>query len=395
MRALRTALLLVAGLLLGPGAAVVHAGPGVTIDAPQLDQPQVLPGGQIAAMAGGQRTYTLPGNSSTPGKNVTLGTVAVGSLLSSAGVPLSSVRFVQITRIYGASLIVKPGALSTALVSDDGTFTRYFRSGGASGSGGTLMKDYVENTAATGALEISVNGGADVAVKATATPSRVKVGQTVRFQATVRFSPPGQTYTYEWDFSDGSPPQSGENVEHVYETADDLKAQVSVRNTDPSCSTRCGGVQQVSVHIGGRPEQPKADEDATGGKTGATDGPGSATGTGGGGQGGSGGGGTGTGTTPDATDEKAAAAPKAEPKPPPPARKPFGTTISGVLINDTGTRARKLPAGEPAGAAKGVRAIRGADAEDSLLLALSGLLALAAITVGALRERRGVRLRVA
>jgi hypothetical protein len=66
-----------------------------------------------------------------------------------------------------------------------------------------------------------------------------------------------------------------------------------------------------------------------------------------------------------------------------------------VLINDKGTTVRKLPAGEPAGAAEGVRAVNGGDTPGSVPLGLGGLLAVGVMWVGALRERRDVRLRVA
>ena len=66
-----------------------------------------------------------------------------------------------------------------------------------------------------------------------------------------------------------------------------------------------------------------------------------------------------------------------------------------MLIDDTGTAARKLPGGKPAGGEQGVRAVRGGETNGGFPLGASGALALAVMWVGALRERRGVRLRVA
>ena len=68
-----------------------------------------------------------------------------------------------------------------------------------------------------------------------------------------------------------------------------------------------------------------------------------------------------------------------------------------MLIEDVGTAARKLPQGKPAGAAKGARAIRGGGDESSPSYELlgGGLLSLLVMWAGALRERRGVRLRIA
>ena len=71
-------------------------------------------------------------------------------------------------------------------------------------------------------------------------------------------------------------------------------------------------------------------------------------------------------------------------------------TISGVLINDIGTTAQRLPKGKPAGAAKGAKAIRGGgDSSPSLAIGIGALFAFAVISLGARNERRGVRLRLA
>jgi hypothetical protein len=165
-----------------------------------------------------------------------------------------------------------------------------------------------------------------------------------------------------------------------------------VRDNDSTCTIRCGGTEQIQVEVGDVPEQP---EDTTaGGANGTPGGGGSSGGTGGGGSGGSGDG-AGTSTATDGDDPNATAKPEPEPKPPPPPPKPFGETISGLLINDTGATVEKLPGGKPAGGAEGTRAVRGGETAGAFPLGLSGLLALLVMWVGALRERRGVRLRVA
>lgn len=382
MRALRTALLLTAGLLLGPGAAVVHAGPGITL-LPKDATGFKVSGGQIAQMADvPAKTYTLPGHASQPGKRVRLSGLSIGALLGNYGITGSRV---QVVNEHGGSYVVTPAQFGSAMLSDDGTTTRFFRS-----SGGVLT-DYTETSDVT--LEVSVDGG-DLAIRATASRKRIKVGETVTFQASVRNGAPGATYSYRWDFGQGL--VQGKRVNHSPDLAGPLFALVEVRNTDPGCTVRCGGTEQVTVEVGEAPEQPK--DAAAGGPNGVRGGAGSAGGTGGGGTGGSGGGGgggAGTASGEEEAEEKGAPAPKPEPKPPPPPPKPFGETISGVLIDDTGSTLRKLPGGEPAGAAAGVRAVRGGETEDSLSLGMTGLLALAMMWVGALRERRGVRLPVA
>ena len=384
MRIIRTALLLATGLIAVAGPATAYAGPGVTFY-PKSGPAVSVPGGAISASANvPARTYTLPGSSSQPGKRVTLRGLTVSGLLAQNGVSPGGVRFVQVVNEYGGSFVIKPGSFSSAIFSDDGRTTRFFRS-----SGGTL-RDYVETTAA--ALDVSVDGGADVAVRATARPKRVKVGEPVTFTANVRYGAPGAQYEYEWDFGEG--PVSGQTATYSPKFPGPLFAIVSVRSSDPDCATRCGGTDRVAVEVGEAPERPR--DTNAGGANGTPGGAGSAGGTGGGGQGGSGGGsGSGTGSaSQDGASASNAARSKPESPPPPPA-KPFGTTISGVLINDPGTTVSTLPEGRPAGAAAGVRAVRGGDDADSGQLAMTGLLALAAIWLGALRERRGVRLRVA
>ncbi|MDP2711384.1 MAG: PKD domain-containing protein [Solirubrobacteraceae bacterium] len=381
MRAIRTTLLLAAALVVGLGAgpaAAAASGPGV-IFYPKGAQPVTLPGALIAQGANvPQRTYSLPPSGGEPARKVALRGLSIRNLLSRSGVSPDSVTFVQVVNEYGGTLVLRSADFGSALISDSGGITRFFRA-----SGGGEVLDYVEATAASGPLEISVEGGSDIPVKATASPTKVTVGKTVRFEASVRFSPPGSQFSYEWEFGDGQV-ASGARVTHAYDTSGPILAQVSVRNLDPDCATRCGGVQQVSVQVGEAPEQPDEPDPTPGGSAGDPQATGSASGTGGGGQGGSGGSGAGTGTTPGAASA-ADPEPKPEPKPPPPPPKPFGTTISGVLINDTGATAQTLPRGTPAGAPSGARPTRGGETGDPAELVLGGILALAAISLGALR----------
>jgi hypothetical protein len=236
VRALRTTLLLAAGLLLGPGTGVVHAGPGITFypkNAPVVS----LSGGQIAASADlPARTYTLPGQASQPGKKVTLRGLSIGALLGRYGV---SAQRVQIVNSHGGSYVVTPAQFGSAMLSDDGTTTRFFRS-----SGGVLT-DYTEDNAV--ALDVSADGG-DLAIRATASPKRVKAGESVTFEANVRFGAPGANYTYQWEFGEG--PVPGRRVNHSPDIPGTLFAQVEVTNAGPSCTTRCGGTERVTVEVG-------------------------------------------------------------------------------------------------------------------------------------------------
>ncbi len=382
MRPLRTALLLAALLLLGPGAALVHAGPGITFR-PKDAPPLVLSGGQVRGLANlPARTYTLPPDASQPGKKVTLSGVSIGSLL--AGGSISAQR-VQVVKKNGGSTVVTPGNFGTAFIADSGAATYFIRSQGG------ILAEFIETTDVP--LEVSVDGG-DLAISVTASRKKMKVGETVTFSARIRAGgAPNTTYTYRWEYGDG--PVEGTRVTATAKDPGILFAQVEVRDNDPTCTIRCGGTETIEVEVGDVPEQPESP--TAGGPGGTTGGGGSSGGTGGGGSGGSGSGaGSGTSTSSDG-DPNATAKPepKPEPKPPPPPPKPFGETISGLLINDTGATVEKLPGGEPAGGAEGTRAVRGGETAGTFPLGLGGLLALVVMWIGALRERRGVRLRVA
>lgn len=379
MRPLRTALLPAFALLLAAAPAAM-AGPGITFY-PKAGPVLELSGGQISAMANlPARTYTLPEDSSRPGKKVTVRGLSIGTLVARSG---QSAQRVQVVKRNGGSVGVTPANFATAHLSDDGTTTRYIRS-----SGGVVI-EYIESSDIP--LEVSVDGG-DLVVRAKANRKKVKVGESVTFEATVSGGKPGVAYSFAWDFGDPSGPVNGKRVSYSPDLPGVLFAQVEVRDPDPGCTLRCGGTEQVQVDVGDVPDEP---EDTTaGGADGTAGGSGSSGGTGGGGTGGSGGGGgSGAGTAPD-DEELGASDPANQPESEPPP-KPFGTTISGVLINDTGATAQKLPGGKPAGAAEGVRAVKGGEAAGSFPLGLGGLLALVVMWIGALRERRGVRLRVA
>ena len=359
LRAIVTALLLAAGLLAGPLASAAQAaGPGVTL------------------IVNGEPAIDVPGARFAGG-------LSLRSLIAQyGGIDPATVTFVTITREDGSAETLKKGQLS-ALITDDGRTTR-FRT--------------ISATARTGPLQVSVNG-ADTGISVTASVDRrrIQANESVTLSARVSFSPPGAALSFEWDFNDGSPPASGAVVTHVYTLGGTYAPRVSVTGTGGStrrCATYCGGHDDVQVIVGEPPPPPPPPPtpgSATGGAQGAGGAGGGGGGGGGGGQGGSGGG-TGAGTGSDGSPGARSARPKPKPKPKPKPERPFGTTISGILINELGARVRKLPGGTPAGE-KGRPGTRGDDSQHGLALPVTGLLALVAFSLGALRERRGVRLR--
>ena len=326
---------------------------------------------------------TIPRPIDLPGSRFA-GGVSLRSLVSQVGVDPASVTFVNVTRDDAGQIALTRAQLGSARIVDDGTSTRFVHGSAR-----------ITATSGTGPLQISVNGG-DMSVIASASRNSIQADESVSFSARVRFAPPGAQLTFEWDFNDGSPPQRGRVVTHTYKFGGDYAARVTVTGTSGStgrCATNCVGTDDVTVSVGEPPPPPPPPPPGVGGGTGDGSGTGSGTGAGTG-RGGSGGG-AGSGSDPAGTTQTPAA-PKPEPKPKPkPKPKPFGVTISGVLINDPGTVVKKLPNGSVAGAPSGRRATRAEDTEPAVELPLAAIAALVVFSMGALRERRGVRLRVA
>ena len=365
LRAIATALLVAALLTVGllPAAAQA-AGPGVTLFVNTQPRPVDIPGGRFA------------------------GGVSMRSLLQENGVDVAAVSFVTVTREDGGLITLRRADIASSRLSDDGKTTRFVRGDGTS----------VSATASTGPLQINVNSG-DISVIASVDRSQVNAGTGVTFSVRVRFAPPGAQLSYKWDFGDGSAPKTGRTIKHVYDVGNNYQARVTVTGSGGStqrCATYCVGTDAVDVTVGDPPPQPKSATPSPGSGTGDPNAAGSATGTGGGGQGGSGGNAAGTGDDPSGTTDPAATTPKPKPKPKPkPPERPFGVTISGVLIEDTGATVEKLPSGKAAGAPRGQRQTGGGDSDNGIEIPLSGLLAMTFISLGALRERRGVKLRLA
>jgi hypothetical protein len=416
------ALSLLLGLALWPAAAPA-GGPGVTIFSARSVQPVTLSGNQIAAAADVPPTrYTVrrPGGSRS---TITLRGLSVRRMLSLAGV--SAKRFISVVRADGSLLVLTRADISgssfaegPALVTDEGASTRFFRP--LRGSGAPNAADNIVTTS-SGPLEISVDGGTLLAVQATASPRQTATGKTVTFRARVCYKPAGASLSYHWQFGDGST-ASGDSVSHAYSTSGALQAQVAVRGTGGSrCSSFCGGVAAVDVRIGDPNRVPGAPEDTPGTGSGNPLAPGASTGGGGDGQGGAGGDG-GVGDTLAKIEasrarsraQEAARARKLRVarnrrralardrvRARIPLRADGALPVTGILIADAGTIIKRLPpiraaatAAAASAAPKGVQATRGGS-QETPGLGIGGALALLVMSLGALREGRPVRLRLA
>jgi hypothetical protein len=363
-------------VLLGAAPAVALAGPGVTLRQGS-DPSRLVTGTQIG------RGMSIRG------------------LLRLAGFNPGAVRFVQVVGDGGNVITVLSADMDSAYVSDDGANTRFVRPG-RSGQG---RRDDVVSAPNT-PIEMTVDGGSLLSVRLNASPTRVKVGQSITFSASVRFPPPGAQLSYVWNFGDGTR-DTGTQVTHPFSVSGDLQVQVEVRGSDGStaqCATLCGGVASVDVHIEGRerrPDQPRGLPQGGGsspslGGTGSG-GTGTGTGTGSGGAGGSAGG---SATTPQRARKKPPPLRAQRPEP----HSPFSsnpasgagkTVVQGVLLAGAGASIEGgLPAGKAAGGAEPAQGVTGT-VENPSQIGGSLALALAIVSLGALRERRSVRLRVA
>ena len=403
-------------LVLGVASARA-GGPGVTVFSKASPQPLTLSGAQIAAAPDVPPTrYTLRASLGSAGSKITLSGLSIRGLLVQAGVDPDTIRFVSIVRANGSLLALTradiadppPFPEGPALIADSGGRTRFFRP--VRDLKGTNAGDVVDTTSA-GPLLVSVDGYVSLVLKPSASRTKVTTGQNVTFSVRLPYPPPGARLSYHWEFSDGFTADTRQ-VTHAFQTPGALQAQVTVSGTggsDPNCASVCVGVAAVDVQVGEAAPQPDPTTDTTpGAGTGNPQAPGTAAGTGGGGQGGSGGS-TGTGV---ATNPAPAPRPKPKPEPKPAARVPAarpdtpapsqsatplvtGVLLSGQPVALTGELPRPRAAStKTGGSAEGPPATRGAAMQPGRIGGGIALV-LGVVGLGALSERRRVRLRVA
>ena len=417
-------------LALAPAAALA-GGPGVTVIGQQLDEPFTISGDQLGA--GGDvppTSFTKRSRPGGPSTRVTLGGTSVASVLAAAGVDVSSITRIAISRPDGSDLVLtradlaQPGPFKEGppLINDNGGATRVFRPV-RNARDANARDDFT--TVSSGPLLIRVDDATSIPVTAKASPTQVRTGKAVTFTATVQSSVPG--LTYHWDFGDGQTAE-GARVTHSFDAALDQQVQVTVTG---SCARFCQGLDSVGVRVGNPrkgPDAPGATNPGSG--TGNPLAPGSGTANGAGGPGGSGGGDV-AGATGEASvqavvqelerqrqaerdrarrrrqaaarrrreaAQRQADAAREAGRVSPDVTRPSGLTITGILLAGQGTPLDSplppLPS-TPAGSAKGPQAARGTSIADAPSVPGSVAAALLVIALGALRERRLVRLRTA
>ncbi|MEJ7825462.1 MAG: PKD domain-containing protein [Solirubrobacteraceae bacterium] len=390
--------------LLAAGTSSAQAGPGVVLKQGAGSEEIRISGAQIAGAANsGPTSYTDRERPGGPSTKITLRGITIRGLLGLAGIDGGSVNFVQVVGDDGSVLTLRGAEINgggfpegPAIVTDEGSTTRFFRP--ARSAGGT--SENVPSAPGT-PIEVTVDGGSLLSVRATASPRTVKIGQTVRFTASVSARPPGAQISYTWDFGDGTT-GSGDSVTHTYSISGDLQASVKAqgRGGSSQCSSVCAGVKSVDVSVTGRERQPdQAQGTPQGGGTssnfGGNGGTGGGTGTGDGGSG------SGSGTGTQAAPNPSRNAPRPQ-RPEPDSRfsadpkSAAGQTIvRGILLSGSGvTIAGNLPEGKQGGTPKPAEGQSGTASQISQI-AIAAAFAISVFVWGALQERRRVTLRIA
>lgn len=367
----------------GPGAGAALAGPGVSLSSSANAETKTITGAQIRAAADtGPTAYTVRSRANSAGRKLTLRGLSIRGLLQLAGFDPDTVDFISVVRPDGALATLRRAEFAArasfaegpALVVDEPGATRYLRP--VRGAGSTNSR---ESFVSPVALDVTVDGGALLAVRASASPRRTSTGRTVSFRASVRFPPPGATLSYTWNFGDGTQ-GFGAEATHRYTREGEFQAQVIANGSGGSteaCPETCGGVATVSVRVGTPRTSPRAD--TTQGATGANpNAPGS------------GGSGSGSGGSGSDAGSGGGARPQAQRAP----RVAGAETITGILLADSGTAPRSsLPTLRSGGGAGAEEA--GSGSQGGGKLGGSIALTLTLIVLGALHERRGGRLRIA
>jgi hypothetical protein len=366
----------------------------------QSGDPVPVPGATIAANADSGGSYTVREQAGDEPRTVSLRGLSIRGLLALAGFNPGAVTHVSVVggdgpliTLTGPEINNPPFAEGPALVADVGGETRFVKPARNAGE----ASNYVRSVPGT-PLEIQVNGGGLLAVEATASPTSAKTGQTITLKAHVRFAPPGASFTYTWNFDDGGA-GSGQQTTHKYTNGGDFEVLVQVRGVGGSqCTPSCGGPGKVRVQISGQTRRPQ-DVQGTplGGGPGGTGTGGTGTGTGSGSGSGGAGGSSGTSKGSRKPPPLRAERPEAHSRFSSNPQAGAGTTIvQGILLAGQGSAIEGIlpPGSSPPGSPKPREGVPGR-VENPSQLALSVVLALAVVLLGALRERRHVRLRVA
>jgi hypothetical protein len=99
-----------------------------------------------------------------------------------------------------------------------------------------------------GTVTLTVNFGNCVLTASAAVPSAVLPGSSVSLRASASLAQCGGTFTYDWDFGDGSPHSSDANACHVYTQSGDYAWKLTVQAGD--LNQTLNGIVTISPRLG-------------------------------------------------------------------------------------------------------------------------------------------------
>ena len=347
--------LLISGLLAGPAAAAVNLvpvrGPAVKVDPALLEiAPDVNQQNYTLRSEGGSRTVTVTGYS-------------LAALLEAGNLDPVVIGYLEIARPGGGTLLLSRRQVTNPAAFPEGPPVVY-----TDESGTHLLRPSADDgdhneadliTVAPGAeLNITARSGTLLALDASSSHKKARVGQRVKFTATLKQGAPGETVNYSWYFDDGSSAE-GAGTQHAFKQAGTYDVVVGVTTTGDRVGASATVTVQVGTPIKGGPNR------KGGGNNRNTKAPdsGAANGAQGGADGGPGSGGSGPSSgpaqsfptesapaysppvSPAPTPTPAPAPPPMpapDPEPEPEPRIPTGDEISGQLLADSQVAAEVL-----------------------------------------------------
>jgi len=212
--------------------------------------------GQIEAGSTSSTTYLLRATPGEAGQPTARTGMPVGKVLAESGVPFDGSGYLTIPRTNG-TVAYLPGedfrepspafeGGKPAVVSIDGAGTRFLRPLIASKADDVNAEDNIA-TVSGEALTIGVHGGEVVGVQVTASPTSTAAGDPVRFAAVASGGLPGETFSYEWTFGDGTT-ASGESIAHAFSGSGTYEVRATALGSEES-----GGESASAAVVVGNP----------------------------------------------------------------------------------------------------------------------------------------------
>jgi hypothetical protein len=244
----RLGLILLVLLLAAPPASAL-ADDQVTIE-PEGRDPQTLTLSQLGEPDVVARLYTLPGAAAP----VPITGYSLDRVLDAANIDPDQFGSMAIRGTSGTVLLTRDEATGTTTFSE-GPAVFYLENGDARFLRPARSNGEAAELASGGPMAVRIAARGQLRVRADASPRRAKVGQPVRFTATVTGAARGERVEVSWSFDDGRS-RTGREVTHRFRRPGTY--QVTVEATGEEA---VGSDAVVSVRVGKAPATP----DGTGG----------------------------------------------------------------------------------------------------------------------------------